>query len=168
MISSARGKGVPVAAASWNKQESARRTRLNWHDSRLAGFLEGVVTIMQQFDCNPQIRITTKWKCNWEFVRRVPRREHYFFSSLAIRCASRETFRREALRGTIPFCAARIKAGSASVIAASAPARSPAAIASSTLHVAERMRERRDLLTTARRSAWRAAFFADLVLAIAC
>jgi len=51
-------------------------------------------------------------------------------------------------------------------MAVAARLRSPAAIASSTLRIAERMRERRDLLITVRRAAWRAAFLADFVLAI--
>src|SRR5262245_36349812 len=65
-----------------------------------------------------------------------------------------------------PFCAARMITGSASFRAASARARSPAATASSTLPTALRRRERRDLLISVRRAAWRAAFWADLVLAI--
>ena len=115
------------------------------------------VTIMQQIDCNPQFGLRN---C----LRR--REKIYFFCSFAIWCESRETFRRAELRWTMPFCAARIKAGSASAIAAVARLRSPAAIASSTLRIAERMRERRDLLITVRRAAWRAAFFADFVFAI--
>src|SRR6516225_8435919 len=90
------------------------------------GILRIVVTIMQQFDCNPQFGL-----------RNYPRER-----------------------------AARIKAGSASAIAAVAPLRSPAAIASSTLRIADRMRVRRDLLMMVRRAAWRAAFFADFVFAI--
>ena len=55
-----------------------------------------------------------------------------------MRWASRETLRRAALRCTMPFCAARTSAGSASAMAASARERSPAVSASSTLRVAER------------------------------
>ena len=40
------------------------------------------------------------------------------------------------------------------------------ASASSTLRMAERTCERRDLLMTVRRAIWRAAFLADLVLAM--
>jgi len=57
-------------------------------------------------------------------------------------------------------------AGSASAIAAIAAARSPLEIASSTLRIAVRTRERRALLTAVRRAIWRAAFLADFVLAI--
>ena len=121
------------------------------------GIFPSCVTIMQQIDCNPQFRFAN-------FARR--REKIYFFPSFAICCESRDTFRRAELRCTMPFCAARIKAGSASAMAAVAPLRSPAAIASSTLRIAERMRDRRDLLMTVRRVAWRAAFFADFVLAI--
>jgi hypothetical protein len=121
------------------------------------GIFPSCVTIMQQIDCNPQFGL--RELC-------APVRKAYFFSSFAIWCESRETFRCAELRCTMLFCAARIKAGSASVMAAVAPLRSPAAIASSTLRIAERMRERRDLLMTVRRAAWRAAFFADFVLAI--
>ena len=115
------------------------------------------VTIMQQIDCNPQFGLREL---------SAPAQKIYFFSSFAIWCESRDTFRRAELRCTMPFCAARIKAGSASTMAAVARLRSPAAIASSTLRIAERMRERRDLLMTVRRAAWRAAFFADFVFAI--
>lgn len=83
-----------------------------------------------------------------------------------MRCVSRETVRRAALRCTMPFRAARMSAGSASAMAESARARSPAASASSTLRMAERIRERRDLLTTVRRAIWRVAFLADFVLAM--
>ena len=48
-----------------------------------------------------------------------------------------------------------------------APSLLPAAIASSTERTAVRARDVRDLLTSVRRTAWRAAFFADFVLAIA-
>src|ERR1700722_11279635 len=89
-----------------------------------------------------------------------------YFASLAIRCARRDTFRRAALRCMMFFCAARMIAGSASAIAVVARVRSPEAIASSTLRTAVRTRERRALLTAVRRTAWRAAFLADLVLAI--
>src|SRR5215472_13665604 len=122
------------------------------------GCLRSYVTIMQQIDCNPQFGLRD--------IVCGGAKEIYFFSSLAIWCESRDTFRRAELRCTMPFCAARIKAGSASARAADARPRSPAAIASSTLRIAERMRERRDLLTTVRRTACRAAFRADLVLAI--
>src|SRR5262249_1425043 len=112
---------------------------------------------MQQIDCNPQFGLREL---------SAPVRKIYFFSSFAIWRESRDTFRCAELRCTMPFCAARINAGSASAIAAVARPRSPAAIASSTLRIAERMRERRDLLMTVRRAAWRAAFFADFVLAM--
>lgn len=86
--------------------------------------------------------------------------------SLAIRCVSRDTLREAALRCTTPFCAARTITGSASAIAACARAQSPAVIASSTLRTAVRKRERRDLLISVRRAICRAAFLADLVLAM--
>jgi len=113
---------------------------------------------MQQIDCNPQFGSgNCSRRCEKNF---------YFFPSFAIWCESRDTFRCAELRCTMPFCAARIRAGSASAKAEVARLWSPAAIASSTLRIAERMRERRDLLTTVRRAAWRAAFFADFVLAM--
>src|SRR5579862_461426 len=90
-----------------------------------------------------------------------------YLPSLAMRWASRETFRRAALRWTMPVRAARTSAGSASAMAATAAVRSPAVIASSTLRTALRMRVRRDLLITVRRAIWRAAFLADFVLAMA-
>lgn len=98
----------------------------------------------------------------------VEARTIYDLPSAAIRCASRETFRRAALRCTILFCAARMITGSASAMAASARARSPAAIASSTWRTAVRKRERRARLTLVRRALCRAAFRADFVLGIGC
>src|SRR5579863_10157776 len=89
-----------------------------------------------------------------------------YLPSLAMRCASRDTLRRAALRWTTPFWAPRMMAGSASAIAATAAVRSPEAIASSTLRTALRTRERRALLITVRRAICRAAFLADFVLAI--
>jgi hypothetical protein len=89
-----------------------------------------------------------------------------YLPSAAIRCASRDTFRRAALRCTIFFCAARTITGSASAMAASATDRSPAAIASSTFRTTLRKRVRRVRLIAVRRSVWRAAFFADFVLAM--
>lgn len=108
------------------------------------GIFQTDVTIMQQIDCNPQFGLPES---------AAPVKEVYFFCNFAIWCASRDTFRRAELRCTMPFCAARIKAGSASASAAVAWPRSPAAIASSTLRIAERMRDRRDLLTMVRRAA---------------
>ena len=90
----------------------------------------------------------------------------YDLPSSAIRCASRETLRRAALRCTMFFCAARMITGSASAIAASARERSLALIASSTFRTALRKRERRVRLTAVRRALCRAAFLADLVLAM--
>jgi len=83
-----------------------------------------------------------------------------------MRCVSRDTLRRAALRCTTFFCAARMMTGSASAIAASARDRSPAPIASSTLRTALRIRDRRALLIAVRRTLWRAAFLADFVLAM--
>src|SRR5262249_28951837 len=130
----------------------------NWCRDHARGCFRSCVTILQQIDCNPQFGLRE--------LSAGDVREIYFFSSLAIWCESRDTFRCAELRCTMPFCAARIKAGSASAMATDARLRSPAAIASSTLRIAERMRERRDLLMTVRRAACRAAFRADLVLAI--
>src|SRR5438270_3857844 len=56
--------------------------------------------------------------------------------------------------------------GSACFKAANARLRSPEAMASSTLTMIVRMRERRALLTSVRRAMTRAAFRAELVLAI--
>jgi hypothetical protein len=56
--------------------------------------------------------------------------------------------------------------GSASLSAAVALARSPDAIASSTLPKVLRKRERRDLLIAVRRAMTRVAFLAELVFAI--
>src|SRR5579863_8637891 len=115
---------------------------------------------MQQLDGSPQSNCEKDRKSSSEAA------ESYFFASLAMRWASLETFRRAALRCTMPFCAARISAGSASAMAASARDLSPAVSASSTLRIAERTCARRDLLTTVRRAIWRVAFLADLVLAM--
>ena len=83
------------------------------------------------------------------------------------RLARRETLREAVLRWTIPFCAVRTMTGSASLKAARAAFLSPEAMASSTLRVELRMRLRRALFASVRRTVWRAAFFADLVLAMA-
>src|ERR1700734_3882079 len=115
---------------------------------------------MQQPDGSPQTNCKEGRKLSSEAAK------NYFFASLATRWASLETFRRAALRCTMPFCAARISAGSASAMAASARELSPAVNASSTLRMAERTCARRDLLTTVRRAIWRVAFLADLVLAM--
>jgi hypothetical protein len=82
------------------------------------------------------------------------------------RLASRETLREALLRCASPFCAVRTKTGSASFSAAAAASLSPEAIASSTYRAQLRMRLRRPLLASVRRMVWRAAFFADLVLAM--
>src|SRR5690606_8533710 len=65
-----------------------------------------------------------------------------------------------------PFVAARIISGWAALRAAAATVWSPAAIASSTLRMKLRTRERRDLLTRVRAAILRVAFFAESVLAI--
>src|ERR1700730_9740252 len=83
-----------------------------------------------------------------------------------MRLASRETLRLALLRGTPPFCAARMSSGSAALIAATALFLSPDAIASSTFRTKPRIRERRARLMMVRRAIFRAAFFAELVLAI--
>jgi hypothetical protein len=75
-----------------------------------------------------------------------------YFPSFAIPRVSRETLRCAALRCSTPFLAPRTSAGSAAAIAASAPARSPAEMASSTLRRAVRTRDRRDLLIAVRRA----------------
>jgi hypothetical protein len=82
------------------------------------------------------------------------------------RFASLETFRLAVFLCMIPFCAVRASKGSAARNAASALARSPDLIASSTLRTSVFTRERRPLLTSVRRIIWRAAFFADDVLAM--
>src|SRR5690606_7236240 len=82
------------------------------------------------------------------------------------RCARRETLREAVLRWTMPLVAARCSSGWAARSAASAAALSPEAIASSTLRMKVRTRERRALLIAVRRSILRAAFFAEVRLAI--
>src|SRR5215467_12886413 len=86
--------------------------------------------------------------------------------SLATRWLRRETLRLAALAWTIPFCAERMITGSASLSAASALPRSPAAIASSTLRTKLRNLERLPLLISVRRAILRVALRAELVLAI--
>src|SRR3954462_3860266 len=66
----------------------------------------------------------------------------------------------------MPFCAERMITGSASFRAASAWARSPLAIASSTLRTKPRIFERRPLLISVRRAILRVALRAELVLAM--
>src|SRR5271166_1564850 len=66
----------------------------------------------------------------------------------------------------MPFCAARARRGSASLNASAAAFGSLEAIASSTLRTKVRISVRRDLLTAVRRMVWRAAFWADFVLAM--
>src|SRR5437868_11591091 len=66
----------------------------------------------------------------------------------------------------MPFCAERAISGSAALRAATASSCLPPAMASSTLRIKVRMRERRDLLTSVRAAILRADFFADEVLAI--
>src|SRR5919198_5095191 len=82
------------------------------------------------------------------------------------RWASRETFRDAVFLCSTPLVAARINSGCAALSAASAAALSPEASASSTLRTKVRTRERRILLTAARRAILRAAFLAEEVLAI--
>jgi hypothetical protein len=129
-----------------------------------ASTLPSAVTILQQFGDNPLQSGEARWH-SATAERAFAERESYF-ASFAIRCASRETLRRAALRCTTFFCAARMMAGSAWAMAARAAGRSPAVIASSTLRTTPRKRERRDLLIAVRRVIWRAAFLADLVLAM--
>lgn len=83
-----------------------------------------------------------------------------------MRLASRDTFRLAWLECTTPFCPACMITGCAARNAVAAEAWSPDAIASSTFLISDRMRVRRALLTSVRRSVWRAAFFADDVLAM--
>jgi hypothetical protein len=66
----------------------------------------------------------------------------------------------------MPFCAERTITGSASLSAASAWARSPVAIASSTLRTKLRIFERRALLISVRRAILRVALRAEVVLAM--
>ena len=82
------------------------------------------------------------------------------------RFARRETLRDADLRWTMPFCAVRTMTGSASFNAARAASLFPEAIASSTLRTELRIRLRRVLLAAVQRTVWRAAFFADFVLAM--
>src|SRR5262249_29078879 len=67
----------------------------------------------------------------------------------------------------MPFCAARMITGSASLRAASAVLRSPPAIASSTLRKMLRICEWRDLLISVRRAILRTALRAEEVLGMA-
>ena len=83
-----------------------------------------------------------------------------------MRLARRETLRDADLRWTMPFWAVRAMIGSASFKAARAASLLPEAIASSTLRTEPRMRLRLVLLAAVRRTVWRAAFFADFVLAM--
>jgi hypothetical protein len=83
-----------------------------------------------------------------------------------IRAESREIFREAVFLWRIPFWALRISSGWALRKAASAADLSPEEIASSTLRTKVRIRLRRALFMTVRRPVTRAAFFADLVLAI--
>lgn len=80
--------------------------------------------------------------------------------------ARRDTLRDANLRWTTPFCAARTMNGSASFKAAAATSLLPEAIASSTLRTELLRRVRTVLLTAVRQVVWRAAFFADFVLAM--
>src|SRR6185295_5861219 len=82
------------------------------------------------------------------------------------RDARREILRDADFLWTTPFWETRIRTGSAAARAALAAALSPVAKASSTLRTDNFMRDVRDLLTAVRRTAWRAAFRADVVLAI--
>src|SRR5918999_3532555 len=66
-----------------------------------------------------------------------------------------------------PFCAVRTSIGSATASAASAAALSPDPIASSTLRSSLFIRVRRPLLISVRRAAFRAAFLAEVVFAMA-
>src|SRR5688572_26241412 len=79
---------------------------------------------------------------------------------------SLETFREAVFLCRMSFCAARMRAGWAASKAALAASLLPEAIASSTLRTKVFTCEDRALLTAVRRTAWRAAFLADLVLAI--
>src|SRR5262245_2585747 len=67
----------------------------------------------------------------------------------------------------MPFCAARMMIGSASLSAASAALRLPPVIASSTLRTKPRNCERRDLLISVRRAILRTALRAEGVLGMA-
>src|SRR5258708_22450654 len=89
-----------------------------------------------------------------------------YLASLAIAWVSREIFRLAVFLSTTLRCAARIRSGSAFFIAASAAARSPFLMASSTLRTELRMRVRRALLTMVRRAILRVALRAEVVLAI--
>ena len=126
------------------------------------------VTILQQKSCSPPRMFAGQKNPRLRKTRSATDCRMDYLAILAIRCASRETLRRAALRWTMPRLAARISAGSASVIAATAAARSPAEIASSTLRTVLRTRARRPLLTSVRRAIWRVAFLADFVLGIRC
>src|SRR4029450_1690733 len=66
----------------------------------------------------------------------------------------------------MPFCAARMMAGSAALSAANAALRSPLWIASSTFRTEFRSSERRVLFTSVRRAMTRVALRADFVLGI--
>jgi len=82
------------------------------------------------------------------------------------RAARRDTLRLAVFLWITPFCAVRTKAGSAAFNAARAASILPPTMASSTRRTFDFMALWRDLLIAVRRSALRAAFFADVVLAI--
>jgi len=84
------------------------------------------------------------------------------------RALSRDTLRLAAFLSITPFCAVLASTGSADFSASFAAALFPALIASSTSRTAPRARDVRYLLISVRRTAWRAAFFADFVLAMLC
>src|SRR6185369_3181901 len=77
------------------------------------------------------------------------------------RCARRDTFLEAVFLCSTPLVEARISSGCAALNASTAAPLSPAASASSTLRTKLRTRERRILLTAARRAILRAAFLAD-------
>src|SRR5262245_37360889 len=79
---------------------------------------------------------------------------------------SRETFRDAVFLCITIVWAERMRTGWAAANAALAASLSPEAIASSSLRTEDFICEDRDLLTAVRRTAWRAALVADLVLAI--
>ena len=83
-----------------------------------------------------------------------------------MRADKREIFRDAVFLWMMPFEAERMISGCASRSATLAASLSPEAIASSTLRTYDLTRLRRALLMRVRRSAWRAAFFADFVFAI--
>jgi len=90
----------------------------------------------------------------------------HHWPSFATLWVSRETLRLAVFFGNTPFWTARMISGSATFMAASAVVLSQDTIAYSTLRTNPRTRERLLLLMAVRRAILRAAFLAEVVLAM--